>query len=133
MEGKTVILSMLLLSLVMAQFQAEAKVVCCPSVAARSRYNMCRMVPEKCASFAGCLLVIRKCPPGWDNFNAILEADGDGVTKYCKLGCVSSVCGVLSTLQNSDPSKIVNGAVEECTNACSAFCIKGSIAAPEVA
>ncbi|KAG2331372.1 hypothetical protein Bca52824_002552 [Brassica carinata] len=34
---------------------------------------------------------------------------GDAVNEYCKLGCASSVCGGLTTLQNSDATEIVNG------------------------
>nr|ABJ15789.1 putative thionin precursor [Knorringia sibirica] len=136
MEGKTVILSVLLLSLVMAQFQVEAK-SCCQTTTARNIYNSCRLAGgsrERCASLSGCKHVTgNTCSPGWEKFNAILQGDGDGVAEYCKLGCVSSVCGAMTFLQNSDPAKIVNGAVEECTNACSAFCIKGSIVAPELA
>ncbi|KAF5186943.1 Thionin-2.2 [Thalictrum thalictroides] len=51
-----------------------------------------------------------------------------GINEYCKLGCASSVCEAISTLQISDAGEeVVNGAVEQCTEACSAFCTKGSL------
>ncbi|KAL8503884.1 hypothetical protein ACS0TY_022566 [Phlomoides rotata] len=134
MEGKIVIMSALLVSLVLGQIQVEAK-SCCPSTTARNIYNACRFAGGSrplCASTSGCRIVDGKCPNGWNN--DILENTGDNaVNEYCKLGCVSSVCGAITTLQNSDANEVVNGAVEKCTNACSAFCTKGSITAVETA
>ncbi|XP_010494605.1 PREDICTED: thionin isoform X1 [Camelina sativa] len=125
MEGKTLILSVLVMSLVMAQIQVEAR-SCCPSTTSRNCNNVCRFSggsKEACAKLCGCKIVEGPCPPGPRD---ILENSGDAVNKYCKLGCASSVCGTLTTLQNSDASEIVNGAVVQCTEACSELCTKGS-------
>ncbi|KAF4379022.1 hypothetical protein F8388_022109 [Cannabis sativa] len=133
MEGKNVIMSVLLLSLAVGQLQVEAK-SCCPSTTARNIYNTCRFgggSRETCASISGCRIITgNTCPGGWTNDN--LENTGDhAVNEYCKLGCTSSVCGAITTLQNSDASEVVNRAVEKCTKACSVFCSKGSISAVE--
>ncbi|XP_010511019.1 PREDICTED: thionin-like [Camelina sativa] len=135
MEGKTLILSVLVMSLVMAQIQVEAK-SCCSSTTARNCYNVCRLpgtARETCAKLCGCKIIKgKKCttPP---YIHAILENSGDAVNEYCKLGCASSVCGTLTTLQNSDASEIVSGAVVQCTEACSEFCTKDSSNAVETA
>ncbi|XP_010454524.1 PREDICTED: thionin-like [Camelina sativa] len=134
MEGKTLILSVLVISLVMAQIQVEAK-SCCPNTTARNCYNVCRLPGtgrETCAKLCGCKIIKgTKCPPGYTH--DILGNSGDVVNEYCKLGCASSVCDTLTTLQNSDASEIVNGAVVQCTDACSEFCTKGSSNAVETA
>ncbi|EOA37692.1 hypothetical protein CARUB_v10012371mg [Capsella rubella] len=133
MEGKTVILSMIIMSLVMAQIQVEAK-SCCPNTAPRNCYNGCRIpgtAKGTCAILCGCKLIEgTTCPPGYTH--DILENSGDVVNEYCKLGCVSSVCGALTTLQNLDPSEIVNGAVVQCTKSCSNICTKGSAKEVEI-
>ncbi|XP_010493314.1 PREDICTED: thionin [Camelina sativa] len=128
MEGKTLILSVLIISFVMAEIQVEAK-SCCPNTTARNCYNACRLVGttsrETCAKICGCKIIKGTiCPPGY--IHDILENSGDAVNEYCKLGCASSVCGTLTTLQNFDASEIVNGAVVQCTDACSKLCTKGS-------
>nr|AAB33010.1 crambin precursor=thionin variant Thi2Ca11 [Crambe abyssinica, seeds, Peptide Partial, 130 aa] [Crambe hispanica subsp. abyssinica] len=129
-----VILSVLIMSLVIAQNQVEAK-SCCPSITARNTYNVCRLpgTPRPvCASISGCkILSVTKCPSNLPYEN--LKNSGDVVNEYCKLGCASSVCGALTTLQNSDASEVVDGAVAQCTNACSNFCTKGSANAVETA
>ncbi|XP_010435773.1 PREDICTED: probable thionin-2.4 [Camelina sativa] len=128
MEGKTLILSVLLLSLLMAQIQVEAK-SCCPSVAARNVYNACRLAGQSrptCCKISGCKIVKeKKCthPP---YIHEILQNTGDEVSEYCNVGCLSSLCGALTTLQNSDASEIVNEAVEKCGMVCSTTCTKGS-------
>ncbi|KAF5203401.1 hypothetical protein FRX31_007006, partial [Thalictrum thalictroides] len=54
------------------------------------------------------------------------------INEYCKLGCASSVCDSISTLQISDAGEaVVKEAVGQCKNACSAFCSKGSTIALE--
>ncbi|XP_010467683.1 PREDICTED: probable thionin-2.4 [Camelina sativa] len=133
MEGKTLIVSVLLMSLFMAQIQVDAK-SCCPNTTARNIYNTCRLGGGSralCANLSGCKIVNGKCPNGYTH--DILENTGDAVNEYCKLGCVSSVCGALTTLQNSDASEIVNGAVEKCANACLTVCTKNSMNAVETA
>ncbi|XP_023633900.1 thionin [Capsella rubella] len=131
MEGKTMILGLLIVSLVMAQIQVEAK-SCCPNTTARNCYNVCRLpgTPRPtCASLCGCKIVEGPtCPPGPRD---ILENSGDAFNEYCKLGCASSVCGALTTLQNSDANEVVNGAAVQCTKACSELCTKGSSNAVE--
>ncbi|KFK42665.1 hypothetical protein AALP_AA1G023900 [Arabis alpina] len=127
MEGKTLILSVLIMILFMAQSEVEAK-SCCPSTNARNVYNLCLLVQHPrsvCARISQCKIVQENtCPPGYPKDN--LENSGD-VNEYCTLGCVSSVCGAITTLQGSDENEIVNGAVEQCTKACSTFCAKGSL------
>ncbi|EOA18095.1 hypothetical protein CARUB_v10006551mg [Capsella rubella] len=126
MEGKSLILSVLLMSLVMAQIQVDAK-SCCPSTTARNVYNVCRAgggSRPTCTSVSGCKIVDKTCPPGYPH--DILENSDDAINEYCKLGCVSSVCGALITLENSDGNEIVNGAFEKCALACSTVCTKGS-------
>ncbi|XP_010486761.1 PREDICTED: probable thionin-2.4 [Camelina sativa] len=132
MEGKNLIVSVLVMCLFMAQIQVDAK-SCCPSTNARNIYNVCRFgggSRPMCASISGCQIVNGSCPSGYTK--DILENIGDVVNKFCKLGCVSSVCGALITLQN-DASEIVNEAVKKCANACSTVCTKGSINAVETA
>ncbi|XP_010470234.1 PREDICTED: thionin isoform X1 [Camelina sativa] len=126
MEGKTVILNVLIMSLVMTQIQVEAK-SCCPSTTARNIYNACRLGGASrpvCASLSGCIVVPAKCPSGYHH--DILQNSGDAVNEYCKLGCTYSVCAAMETLQSSDASEIVSGAVAQCAKACSTFCAKGS-------
>ncbi|XP_010414719.1 PREDICTED: thionin [Camelina sativa] len=133
MEGKTVFLSVLIMSLVMAQIQVEAK-SCCPTTTARNIYNTCRFAGGSrptCASLSGCKIVNGKCPNGYTHDT--LQNSGDAVNEYCKLGCTSSVCAAMETLQSSDASEIVNGAVTQCANACSTFCTKGSSTVVETA
>ncbi|XP_010479597.2 PREDICTED: thionin-like [Camelina sativa] len=129
------ILIVLIMSLVISQIQVEAK-SCCPDGSSRSCYNICRFtgttLAELCAQLCSCKDVAgTTCPPGYTN--DILQNSGDDVNKFCKSGCASSVCGTLTTLQNSDASEIVNGAVEQCTNACSTLCTKGSAKAVKTA
>ncbi|XP_062083173.1 thionin-like isoform X2 [Humulus lupulus] len=101
MEGKTVFMTVLLLSLVVGQIQVEAK-SCCPTTDARNLYDTCdeRGVLETvCASLSGCQIISGStCPTGYEN--DILKNPGDAVKEYCKLGCASSVCGAITTLQN---------------------------------
>nr|ABA87107.1 thionin [Salvia miltiorrhiza] len=117
----------LLVSLVLGQIQVEAKKSCCPSTTARNIYNTCRLrLPaSSCADLSGCKVIDGgTCPTGWTN--DILE---NTVDEFCKLGCASSVCAAITTLQNSDASEVVNGAAEKCSQACSAFCTKASVSA----
>ncbi|CAF2138720.1 hypothetical protein BRARA_B01736 [Brassica rapa] len=128
MEVKTVILSVLISSLVMAQIQVEAK-TCCPTTTARRIFDSCYgpSVPLTfCARISGCHLFPQSttCPPEFPANR--LENSADVVNEYCKLRCTSSVCGPLTTLQNSGASEIGDGAVEDCAKACSGFCTNGS-------
>ncbi|KAF4358599.1 thionin-like [Cannabis sativa] len=123
MEGKTmVIVSVLLVSLVLGQIQVEAK-SCCPTTTARNIYNACRLTGDSrkfCASISGCKIISgNTCPDPY-------------VNEYCKLGCTSSLCDPLTTLQDSDASEVVKEAVEKCTKACFAIYTKGSITATPV-
>ncbi|KAG5416277.1 hypothetical protein IGI04_003844 [Brassica rapa subsp. trilocularis] len=133
MESKTVILSVLIvMSLIMAQTQVDAK-SCCPSKASRQAFNTCRIIGTPafaCEATTGCKIVWSSCPEGYNNHD-ILENSTDTINEYCNLGCVFSACGALTTLQNSDPNALVNGAVEQCTKACSTLCTKGSMIAVE--
>ncbi|KAL1200952.1 putative thionin-2.4 [Cardamine amara subsp. amara] len=71
------------------------------------------------------IIILTNCPSDFPKDN--LQILGDAVNEYCKLGCESSVCGALTTLQNSGASEIMSGAVEQCTKSCSVLCSKGSI------
>ncbi|CAH8350418.1 unnamed protein product [Eruca vesicaria subsp. sativa] len=126
MEGKTVILSVLIMSLLMVQNQVEAK-ICCPSKTAALIFMKCL---AGVSPLHNCL-VINHCQNRWMRCPQTLpievpEKTGDTVNEYCQLGCASSVCGALTTLQDSDATEIVNEAVAQCTNACSSFCTKDS-------
>ncbi|XP_010462617.1 PREDICTED: thionin [Camelina sativa] len=138
MEGKTVILSVLIMSLVIAQIQVEAK-SCCPTTTARNIYNSCRFLgtsQSTCANISGCKIVGGStCPNGYTRDTLQNSGDAVSVNEYCKLGCASSVCGAMNTLQSSvnDASEIVNGAVAQCAKACSNFCTKGSTTEVETA
>ncbi|XP_018474676.1 thionin-like [Raphanus sativus] len=139
MEGKTVILSVLIMSFVMAHNQVEAK-VCCPTKEAKLAFYQCYLSGMRvtCAKKCGCIIAGETCPPGYPYGTpgypyGTFGNSGDIVNEYCKLGCASSVCGALTTLQDSDASEIVNGAVEQCTNACANFCTKGSANSVETA
>ncbi|CAA7041569.1 unnamed protein product [Microthlaspi erraticum] len=133
MEGKTVTLSVVIMTLVMVQIQVEAKEVCCPTVAARTVFQGCAYPGypmTSCVTISGCTYASgTSCPPGYPYGMLTKSGQGNAVNEYCKLGCAFSVCGALTTLQNSDASEIVNGAVEQCTKACSTICNKGSLAA----
>lgn len=99
MEGKTVILSVLIMSLVMAQIQVEAK-SCCPSTTARNIYNVCRIGDAAsrptCAKLSGCKLVEGKiCPPGWEK--DILENSG----KLCFFNRAFIMLVVISSIKVS--------------------------------
>ncbi|XP_013626960.1 probable thionin-2.4 isoform X2 [Brassica napus] len=126
MEGKSVILSLLIMSLVvMVQIKVEAR-VCCPSQQSRNAYTACLIVFSRssCLRASGCLEISGNvCPSGYPN--DILENSGDHANEYCKLGCTSSVCGAMTSLHNS--GEIVNEAFEQCANACATFCNKGSV------
>ncbi|XP_010512185.1 PREDICTED: thionin-like [Camelina sativa] len=136
MEGKTVILSVLIMSLVIAQIQVEAK-SCCPNTSARNIYNACRLpgTPRPvCASLSGCKIISGgTCPNGYKHDTLQNSGDAVSVNEYCKLGCASSVCGAMNTLQSSNASEIVNGAIAQCAKACSSFCTKGSTTKVETA
>ncbi|XP_010435772.1 PREDICTED: probable thionin-2.4 [Camelina sativa] len=104
MEGKNIILGVLLVSLVMAQI-----------------YNTSRLAKGS----SGCDIVNGKCPNGCTK--DVLENAGDNVNEYCKIGCVSSVCIALTTLETSDASEIMNEHFEKCALGCSKVCTKGSM------
>ncbi|KAL0716997.1 hypothetical protein Bca4012_066319 [Brassica carinata] len=127
MEGKSVILSVLIMSLVMMQLQVEAR-VCCPSQSSRNVFIVCciQFPRSACLSVSGCIQVSGNvCPSGYSN--DILENSGNNVNEYCKLGCTSSVCGAMTNLHNSGSNKVVKEAFEQCANACSTFCNEGSV------
>ncbi|CAH2048046.1 unnamed protein product [Thlaspi arvense] len=128
MEGRAVILSVVIMTLLMGQIQAEPT-LCCPNLSARTAYITCRMggaSDATCLTRTGCIGVSGDtCPPGYPD--DILKNPGDAVNEYCKLGCAFSVCGAMTALKNSDANGIWNGAAEQCTNACSTLCNKGSL------
>ncbi|KAF4347339.1 hypothetical protein G4B88_026335 [Cannabis sativa] len=135
MEGKTmVIVSVLLVSLVLGQIQVEAK-SCCPTTTARNIYNACRLTGDSrkfCASISGCKIISGNTCPDPYHHDILENNGGDYVNEYCKLGCTSSLCDPLTTLQDSDASEVVKEAVEKCTKACFAIYTKGSITATPV-
>ncbi|CAH8332779.1 unnamed protein product [Eruca vesicaria subsp. sativa] len=132
MEGKTVILSLLIMSLLMAQNQVKAK-VCCMSKAGVENYIQCHRVLPNCEEMTRCRTFRKTNPCKFPYPAEVPEKSGDAVNEYCKLGCASSVCGALTTLKNSEESEIVDGAVVQCTNACANLCTKGSADAVETA
>ena len=69
MEGKNVILSLLIMSLVMVQIQVEAR-VCCPSQQSRNAYTACLIAFSRsiCLPASGCLEISGNvCPSGYPN------------------------------------------------------------------
>ncbi|CAH2048049.1 unnamed protein product [Thlaspi arvense] len=130
MEDRTVILSVLIMTLVMAQTQVEAE-VCCPNL--NAGYNLISCLAsggygEQCTAVCGCKYFSESsCPPEYPI--DILGNSADAVNKYCKLGCAFSVCGAMTTFQNSNANEIWNAAAEQCTKACSTICNKGSLTA----
>ncbi|KFK42265.1 hypothetical protein AALP_AA2G233200 [Arabis alpina] len=118
------------MSMFMAHIQLGAAKICCPSLTSRISFNICRMPGSSkpfCARISGCKIVNGgNCPPDYPYPEDNLENSGDLVIEYCKLGCASSVCGAITSLQNFDKSEIVDGAVAQCTKACSTLCTKGS-------
>lgn len=68
MDAKSVIISVLIMSLVMAQIQVEASKVCCSSKSARNTYNLCRFKGSTnfCAKLVGCKIVDKTCPGGYN-------------------------------------------------------------------
>jgi len=77
MEGKTLIVSVLIMSLFMAQNQVDAN-ICCPSIQARTFYNACLFAvgsPSSCIRNSSCLDISEStCPRGYTN--DILENTG---------------------------------------------------------
>uniref|UniRef100_A0A1J3CNX9 Thionin-2.2 n=1 Tax=Noccaea caerulescens TaxID=107243 RepID=A0A1J3CNX9_NOCCA len=132
MEGKTVILSVVIMTLVMAQIQVEAT-VCCPSKSAEDCYLQCILTKFQylCPDLCECTVVSGDCPPRYPYDSLKKTAQGNAVNEYCKLGCGFSLCGAMTTLQNSDANEIATGAVEQCTKVCSTLCNKGSLTAVE--
>ncbi|KAM0937465.1 putative thionin [Dioscorea sansibarensis] len=97
MEGKgvkvplsVVVMVVLILGLNLAQTHVEAK-SCCPTTAARNCYDVCRLASqEACAKLCGCIIVPgTTCPPNYPKLH------------FCELGCASSMCSTISTLENS--------------------------------
>lgn len=131
MEGKIVVITVLLLNLVVGQLQVEAKSRC-PSTAIRNAYSVCRLTRASkaiCASICGCKIVDGPtCPNGYTH-DILQKTGGEAANEYCKLGCASSVCSAIATLQNFDQGELVNGAVEKCVVTCSALYTKYSIRA----
>ncbi|KAM6542060.1 hypothetical protein CsatB_006507 [Cannabis sativa] len=97
------IVSVLLVSLVLGQIQVEAK-TCCPTTAALNFYNACRILgssKKTCASLGGCKIISgNTCPKNYI-YETLGNNGGDAVNEYCKLGCISSMCDPLTTLQDS--------------------------------
>ncbi|KAL0825107.1 hypothetical protein Bca101_048784 [Brassica carinata] len=128
MEGKFVILSVLIMSLVMAQIQVEAEKICCRNTRARNIFDSYRAqgIPlDFCLRVTDCISFPHNtCPPQFPANR--LEHSADVVNEYCKVGCTSSLCGPLTTVQNSGGSEIGDGAIEDCAKSCSAFCTNGS-------
>ncbi|KAH0897241.1 hypothetical protein HID58_046809, partial [Brassica napus] len=118
-EGKFVILSVLIMSLVMAQIQVEAEKICCRNTRARNIFDSCRAqgIPlDFCLRVTDCISFPHNtCPPQFPA-NRLEHS----------VGCTSSLCGPLTTVQNSGASEIGDGAVEQCANACSILCTTGS-------
>ncbi|KAG7636236.1 putative thionin-2.3 [Arabidopsis thaliana] len=133
MEGKTVIFSVLVMGLVISQIQVEAQKTCCPSQSTRKEFEDCISegnLQILCSAESGCRdTYVGYCPSGFPYGS--LTNSGDVVNVYCKLGCVSSLCGALTSLQKFDTSGKVNVAVERCAKACSTICTKGSKTAVE--
>lgn len=67
MEGKTVILSVLIIGLVMAQIQVEAEKICCRNTRARNTFNSCTAqgIPVSfCVRIVDCIILpYNTCPP----------------------------------------------------------------------
>ncbi|CAH8262278.1 unnamed protein product [Arabidopsis lyrata] len=135
MEGKTVIFSVLVMGLVIWQIQVDAQEqrTCCPSQSSREEFEDCISqgnLHTVCGAGSGCLeSYVGFCPSQYPYGS--LTNSGDVVSVYCKLGCVSSLCGALTSLQKSDTSGKVNEAVERCSKTCSTICTKGSKTAVE--
>ncbi|KAG8053595.1 hypothetical protein GUJ93_ZPchr0001g31475 [Zizania palustris] len=123
---KSLIMGVLLLGLVLEQFQVEAK-SCCPSTMARNIYNACRLAGgsrPKCAAASGCKIISgTKCPPGYQKFQRglITNFEESDLVDFCKLGCISSVCSNIYTVvwNNNEEG---NGVMDRCSDACKRFC-----------
>ncbi|KAF5185337.1 hypothetical protein FRX31_025075 [Thalictrum thalictroides] len=86
-----------------------------------------------CASTCGCVRVSGECPEGYPSLISLLKnSAGASFNRYCKVGCVSSVYATLQNSGQDADAEIVNEAVKQCTNACSAFGTKGSTSALEI-
>lgn len=78
MKGRSVVLSVLIMSIVLARIQVEAK-ICCPTTTAKEAYVVCRFrgsLRAVCAFRNGCKIIDdgTSCPPGFPNDN--LENSG---------------------------------------------------------
>ncbi|KAI3919068.1 hypothetical protein MKW98_016621 [Papaver atlanticum] len=124
----TVIMSVLILGLFLAQASVEAKSCSCV------RRTGARKL---CAGDCGCLFTRpNRCPSShpWariSDFQNTVEVgdeaeeqsnvvDGNKINEYCKLGCAFSVCENITTTQQSDE------AVARCNDACFDLCNKNS-------
>ncbi|KAI3961032.1 hypothetical protein MKW92_017177 [Papaver armeniacum] len=131
----TVIMSVLILGLFLAQASVEAK-SCCDSKAGRNCYVACvrRTGARKlCARDCGCLFTRQnRCPSShpWARISdfqnsaevadeteeQINVADENKINEYCKLGCAFSMCENVTSTQESDE------AVSRCNEACFKWC-----------
>lgn len=82
MEGKTAILSVIIMSLLLAQIQVEAVKTCCPTTNARLIFDRCLAIGIHmilCLDTTGCKISSRPtCPP---NFPAN-RVDNPGKLKF---------------------------------------------------
>ncbi|KAG8081249.1 hypothetical protein GUJ93_ZPchr0007g6324 [Zizania palustris] len=129
---KSLIMCVLLLGLVLEQFQVEAK-ICCPTITARNIYKICctrlssSCRPAKCASLSGCEIISgTKCPPNLPFFQhgLIQNFEKSDLDDFCKLGCISSLCSNIYTVVICDNNEEGNGVMDRCSDACSRFCTK---------
>ncbi|KAJ0973630.1 hypothetical protein J5N97_015595 [Dioscorea zingiberensis] len=127
MEGKAVtvrvpldiiVMVVLILGLNLAQTHVDAATTksCCINVGAKACYNNCiqrQGTPATCAKTCGCILIPTSTP-----------CPRDYPISFCKLGCASSMCSTISTVQNSD---VAEEAWVACNNKCTKLCNEGSI------
>ncbi|PNT77070.1 hypothetical protein BRADI_1g57400v3 [Brachypodium distachyon] len=115
---RSVIICVLLLGLVLGQVQVEGK-SCCKTTTARNCYNVCRFTGASrlaCANICGCTITSgTTCPNDLRKMLLLLDSsEVPDATKYCNLGCRSSVCDNMNHETKIDE--------ELCRNACASFC-----------
>ncbi|KAJ0973629.1 hypothetical protein J5N97_015594 [Dioscorea zingiberensis] len=120
MEGKGVrvplgvmIMVVVILGLNLAPAQTHSK-VCCTTFNALHCYDGCY---RRTQYAKGCE---KECPAC--TYTTSVERPTNYPNDFCKLGCASSMCSTISTLQNSDDAEQV---VAGCNNKCSEICNKG--------
>ncbi|KAM3309535.1 hypothetical protein ACQJBY_030665 [Aegilops geniculata] len=124
---KSVVICVLILGVVLEQVQVEGK-SCCRNTLGRNCYNSCRVLggsQKVCASTCDCIHITGpRCPRDYPSLNLLPEYGEPDATKYCTIGCMSSICDNIDTVSRG-PEIAID--MKMCSNRCIRFCNNGAI------